>query len=52
MISKLVVAHFVGRRVAAHEMTVKLLKNGVRALKITFIWLDKASCDFLDVENM
>lgn len=49
---KVDVAHVVARRVTTHEMTLKLPQNGVKALKISLVWLDDASCDFSDVENM
>ena len=49
---KVAIAHSVARRVAAHEMTLKLPQNGVKALKITLAWLDEAPCDFPHVENM
>ena len=40
------VAHFVAKRIVAHEMMPKLLKNGVRALEITFVWLNEAHVTF------
>lgn len=35
--AEVVVAHFVAGRIAAHEMTLKLLKSGVKALRITLV---------------
>lgn len=46
------IAYFVAREIIAHEMTLKLPRNCVKALKITLMWLDVASCDFLDVEDV
>lgn len=34
---EVVVAHDVARRIAAHEMTLQLLKSGVKALRITLV---------------
>lgn len=31
-------------------MMLKLLRNGVKASKITLVYLDAISCDFLDIE--
>ena len=49
---KVTVAYVVAREIVAHEMTFKLPRNGVKALKVTLMWLDVASCDFLDVGNV
>ena len=46
------VAHSVVRRIVAHEMTLKLFQNGVKALEITLKWLDVASYNFFDVEDL
>ena len=45
------VAHFVTRKFVTHEMTLKLLQNGLRAWKTTPLWLDEASCVVFDVGN-
>lgn len=49
---KVTFAYFVTREIVAHEMTLKLPRNGVKALKVTLMWLDVDSSDFLDVENV
>lgn len=45
-------AHFVVRRIIAHEMTLKLFQNSVKALEMTLMLLDVTSYDFFDVENV
>lgn len=42
MIVEVVVIYFVARRVAAHKMMPKLLRNGAKGLKIIHMWLDIA----------
>jgi hypothetical protein len=44
------VVHFVAKRISVHEMMLKRLINGVKASKITLIYFDAISCDFLDIE--
>lgn len=44
------VVHFVVKRIAVHEMMLKRLINGVKASKITLVYFDAISCDFLDIE--
>lgn len=47
---KVVAAQLVARRVTNHEMMLKLLGSGLKALKITLVWLDVTSCNSFDVE--
>ena len=49
---ELVVAPSVERRIVAHGMTLRLLQNGVRDWTITLLWLDEASCDIIDIEDV
>ena len=46
------VAHSVARRIAVYKMPLKLLQSGAKAFKITLMWLDAASCDFFNVEDV
>ena len=47
---KVAVVHFVAKRIVAQEMALKLLKNGMKASKITLVYLDAILCYFLDAE--
>ena len=49
---KVAVAYFVARIIGAHEMTLKLHKNGVRTLEITLVWHDATLYDFFNVEDV
>lgn len=45
------VAYHIARKITTYEMTLKILKKDVNALKITLVQLDLASCDLFNVEK-